>query len=210
MNGKIIIFSRAPVSGEAKTRLIPALGAQGAAALQAMLLHLTLETALETCAPCELWCAPSAGHPALEPFRQQYAVEFRTQQGADLGERMTYAFAQTLQSADAALLIGADCPNIYPTYLRAAMTTLAGGSDVVLGPANDGGYILIGLKKPAPELFAGIPWGGERVLDMTREKLRQLKLKWRELPPMNDLDTPADLALFPHLAPPVHETDIRL
>ena len=202
MNGKIIIFSKAPAPGEVKTRLVPSLGEEGAAEVQRLLLHHTLTTAMDTCAVCELWCAPNASHPAFDPFREQYAVEFHDQRGADLGERMSNAFTETLQSADAAILIGADCPNIYPTYLRAALTTLVNGSDAVVGPANDGGYVLIGLKQPTPELFTDMPWGSDQVLEKTREKIRQLGMGWRELPPMNDLDTPDDLNLFPGLRQP--------
>ena len=220
MNGKILIFSKAPVPGEVKTRLIPTLGEQGAAAVQWQLLHHALTTAMDTCAACELWCAPDASHPAFDPFREQYAVEFYDQRGADLGERMSNAFSQTLQFADAAILIGSDCPGIYATYLRAALTTLANGCDAVIGPATDGGYVLIGMKRPTPELFTDMPWGSDQVLEMTRERLQQLDMTWRELPPMHDLDTPDDLNLFPclqqiglnqaDLSQPDNETCLRL
>ncbi len=197
MNSKIIIFSKAPVPGDVKTRLIPALGAQGAAALQARLLHRTLKTAMATEIPCELYGSPRAVHVAFEPFRKRYAIPFHDQRGADLGERMANALSQALTSAAAAVLVGSDCPDMYATYLRAAITTLGNDSDAVLGPTVDGGYILIGLKKPAPGLFSDMPWGSDRVLAMTRDRLASLRLQWRELPPLHDLDTPADLALYP-------------
>jgi len=199
VNGKIIIFCKAPVPGEVKTRLIPALGAQGAATLQATLLHRTLKTAIATEIPCELYCWPNADHPAFAPFRKRYAIPCHDQHGADLGERMANAISRALASADAVLLIGSDCPGIYATYLRAAMITLASGSDAVLGSTVDGGYCLIGLNKPVPGLFSDIPWGSSQVLAMTRNKLAERNMSWNELPPLNDLDTPADLARFPEL-----------
>jgi glycosyltransferase A (GT-A) superfamily protein (DUF2064 family) len=113
---------------------------------------------------------------------------------------MYLAFADTLQNADSAVLIGSDCPEYDPPYLDAAFQALE-KNDAVLGPAADGGYVLIGLKKADPRLFRGVPWGTDKVLTATRRKLRHLRWSLEELPTKYDVDEPRDLLRFPYLAP---------
>lgn len=199
MNQKLLVFAKAPVAGQVKTRLIPALGEKGAAAIQCQLLHQTLQTAMASDIPSELWCSPNKDHSALDEYRQPYDVVWKNQRGSDLGERMSHAFSETLCSVEAAVLIGTDCPELQEDYLHNALEKLGQDNDVVLGPARDGGYVLIGLKQALPSLFENIPWGTGNVLSATRERIHQLKLKWSELPPMHDLDRPSDLKLFPDL-----------
>jgi rSAM/selenodomain-associated transferase 1 len=174
----IIVFAKAPVPGEAKTRLIPRLGPWGAARLHLRLTLHALRTArAANCGPVELHL--SRTHSL---FRRA-----RLQRGRDLGERMQHAFCK----ARKAILIGTDCPTLTPRDLRRAARWLSGGYDAVLAPAEDGGYALIGLKKPIPRLFQGIDWGSERVYAETVKKLAGYR--WRALPPVWDLDRLPDL-----------------
>lgn len=183
----IAVFARAPQPGRVKTRLIPALGAHGAAALQAQLIGLTLAKACAVRqAAVTLWLADGA-HEAPP------GVTVARQQGEDLGARMLHAFRHTLASARACVLIGTDCPALAVTHLRAAFAALT-AHDVVLAPAEDGGYVLIGLTAPQPTLFSGIRWGTSEVLAQTRAAIAAAGLRAAYLPTLPDLDTPQDLA----------------
>jgi rSAM/selenodomain-associated transferase 1 len=184
----LAIFARAPQPGQAKTRLIPRLGAEGAAQLQARLIELALAkaAALSDCATT-LWLD---GDAALLPPPAR-AVPRQTQRGADLGERMADAFARTLRTARRMVLIGTDCPGLTPADLHAAFAALA-RHEVVVQPALDGGYVLIGLAAPQPQLFDGIRWGSDEVLAATRERIAALGLRAAWLAPRPDLDTPTD------------------
>ncbi len=188
----IQIFARTPVAGQVKTRLIPALGAAGAAALYLRLLRRTVAAA-RAAAPgaVELWCTPDCAHPRIADFAD---LPCREQAGADLGARMAHALADGLQRARRVVLVGSDCPGLDAAGLRVALAALA-GHEVVLGPAEDGGYVLVGLRRPA-DIFTGIDWGSERVLAQTRQRLRAQGLRWHELPVLWDLDRPADLARY--------------
>ena len=189
------IFARAPVPGVVKTRLIPALGADGAAALQTKLLQRTLAMATQSeLAPVQLWCAPDCDHAA---FPDCPGVSRYVQQGADLGERMHHALIAGLETARRVILIGTDCPGLDGGYLCQAIERLA-AHDVVLGPAEDGGYVLIGWRRPV-DLFTGVDWGSERVLDQTRARLRAAGASWHELPVLWDVDRPADVSRLERL-----------
>ena len=198
--GALIVFAREPVPGQVKTLLIPALGAAGATRLYRHLLDIALRAAGATpTASRRLWCAgapPDGGRCAR--LAHQHGLTWRHQPAGDLGARMAAALTATLAENDRAILIGSDCPDYSPDYLTAAFAALE-RCDAVLGPAADGGYVLIGLRRPAPELFAGIHWSTGTVLEETRTALQRLGLTWTELPTLRDLDRPDDLADFPHL-----------
>jgi rSAM/selenodomain-associated transferase 1 len=115
------------------------------------------------------------------------------QHGADLGRRMAHALKHALRDSQCAVLIGSDCPALTTAVLKNAFTALHDGADVVLVPALDGGYVLIGVSQSAARLFQGITWGSDRVMAQTRRRLRQLSLKCVELPALADVDTAADL-----------------
>jgi len=189
----ICVFARAPVAGAAKTRLIPLLGADGAAALQGRLIAQALDTA-RAAAPDHfaLWCSPDAAHPLLQSLARQSGAQLQVQQGADLGERMAHAFAVSLQRAAQVLLIGTDCPALTARHLQQAAAVLRAGSDAVLVPAEDGGYALIGLKQNAARLFEDIAWGGPGVMAQTRARLRECGLRGHELETLWDVDRPQD------------------
>ncbi len=189
----ILVFAKAPVAGAAKTRLIPLLGAAGAATLHSRLITRALATA-GAAAPdsIELWCAPDAGDAFLQSAAQQAGATLHVQLGANLGERMAHAFAATLQHKSHAICIGADCPALTAQHLRNAADVLRGGHDAVFVPAEDGGYALIGLSRAAPELFTGIAWGTNTVMAETRARLQENNLRWQELETMWDVDRPED------------------
>lgn len=189
----ILVFARAPVPGMAKTRLIPLLGAEGAAMLHQRLVLHTLATAA-TVAPgrIELWCAPDDSHPFLRTAALHHYASLHVQQGADLGARMAHAFAQALQQRRHAVIIGTDCPALGVAHLQDAAAALDAGHDAVFAPAEDGGYTLVGLARKAPQLFAGIAWGGSAVMADTRMRLGDSGLRWQELETMWDVDRPDD------------------
>jgi uncharacterized protein len=189
----ILVFARAPVAGAAKTRLIPLLGAEGAAALHRRLLLQAIAVAAAT-APgkLDLWCSPDDSHPFLQAAASRHGARLQVQQGADLGARMAHAFAQALQQSRQAIIIGTDCPALAAAQLGAAADALRGGQDAVFAPAEDGGYALVGLTREAPQLFAGMPWGGPEVMATTRRQLRDSGLRWHELETLWDVDRPDD------------------
>ena len=179
----IIVFARAPVPGHAKTRLIPRLGAWGAARLQARLTAAALRTAHGArCGPVELHVM--ARHA-------MFRGDVRLQRGADLGERMQRAFASALRRHRPVILIGTDCPALRPADLRRATRWLRGGCDAVLAPAEDGGYALVGLRRMLPRIFERIAWGESGVYAATAERLAGRR--WRALRTVWDVDRPEDL-----------------
>lgn len=190
-----MIFAKAPTPGRVKTRLIPALGADGAAQLQRQLIERTLQTAAAArLGPLELYCAPDAADPFFVACAARHGLILRVQGAGDLGARMARAFEHALALGSPALLIGCDCPALTPAYLREAAAALAADNDAVLGPAEDGGYVLIGLRRgPPTQLFDGVAWGTQYVLDQTRARLARDQWRWREAAPLWDLDRPEDL-----------------
>jgi len=190
----IIVFARAPLPGRVKTRLVPRLGEWGAARLQARLTRQTLRTALTArCGALELHGTPRARHPFFLKCREDFKLRLQEQRGRDLGERMYRALAAALRRYSAALLIGTDCPVLRPQDLRRATRLLRGGCDVVLSPAEDGGYALIGARRVSRRLFDGIAWGEGVVYAQTAERLRALNYRWRALRTVWDVDRPVDL-----------------
>ena len=197
---RLLVFARDPVPGRVKTRLIGALGQTVATALYWKMLRQTLATAARLKGPQrELWLDSATPTPRLHALAMRHGMALHMQRGADLGARMATALAQGTADGGMAVLIGSDCPGLDAAYLEAAFDALA-GHDVVIGPAVDGGYVLIGVKRPQPELFEDVAWGTEGVLQTTRRRLQRLGRRWRELPVRRDLDRPGDLAHFPDLA----------
>jgi len=190
---RLLIFAKAPQAGRVKTRLIPAIGAQAAAELHQRLVSDTLQrVAAANLCPLELWVSPDAEQPFFRDMQRQYAMSLHVQQGADLGERMYNAAADALTRADSVALIGTDCPPMSGDHLACALAGLQ-RHDAMLGPAEDGGYVLLALKRAEWHLFDAVPWGTGEVADVTRRRLRELDWRWRELPPLWDLDRPQDL-----------------
>jgi rSAM/selenodomain-associated transferase 1 len=198
-NARILIFAKAPIPGQVKTRLIPALGPGGAAELARDLLErLVRRLSGAGLAPVELWCSPDPVHPLFSDLAASGGVALRTQQGEDLGERLRTAAEDALGRADAVLLVGADIPGLDAAYCASALAALS-DSDAVLGPAEDGGYVLLGLKAPAPGLFRDMPWGGDGVAAITRRRIASLGWRCSELETLWDLDRPDDLLRYRRL-----------
>jgi len=192
---RILVFAKAPVPGQVKTRLAPTLGKCGAAQLHRKLVERTLDTASTAAlGAIELCCAPDASHAYFAACAKRHGLSLHTQGEGDLGVRMARALERPLALGAPALLIGCDCPVLTPAYLHEAATALACGADAVFGPAEDGGYVLIGLARaPRAQLFEAISWGTDTVMQDTRARLRQLGWCWRELAPLWDVDRPEDL-----------------
>ena len=192
---RLLILVRAPRVGQAKTRLIPALGADGAALLHERLTH----HCVETLAPSRHWrtelhCEPGVDEPLFREIARDFQVELHIQVPGDLGQRMFGALAGACRQTRSAVLIGSDCPLLTGRDIRTAFDRLEAGDDAVIGPAEDGGYYLIGLRHVDPMLFTDIAWGGDAVLAATRERLRHCRWAWSELESRWDVDRPADLA----------------
>lgn len=186
----VAILARAPLPGRAKTRLIPVLGAHAAAVLQERLTERATETACAAATgPVTLWGAPDIGHRTFADLAARFPVALARQPEGDLGARMLAAF----EAADGpALVIGADCPALTPAHLRQAADVLRQVRDAVIIPAEDGGYVLIGSRRPQPALFGEMIWGADSVMTETRGRLRAAGLSFEELPPLWDIDREAD------------------
>lgn len=192
-SGVLMIFTRDPVPGETKTRLIPLLGEQGAAELHDKMLSNVLEVGRKSrFEDIQLWSYSSCFNSLLENYEQKYTVQLIKQTGRNLGERMHHAFATALKNYDFAVLTGSDCPMITTTHLNNAYHSLYQGMDAVLGPSEDGGYYLLGLRQNNVALFNDIPWGGSSVADITRQRISSLAWQLDEIETLWDVDTPAD------------------
>ena len=189
----VVVFAKAPQPGTVKTRLIPLLGDEGAAALHAKLVIRTLETArAASLSPVELHCAPDASDPFFQFCAGHYGIATKAQVAGDLGERMWAVFKQALTEHARVLLIGSDCPALTTRHLRQAGRALSDGADAVFAPCEDGGYALVGLRRADAKLFDGIAWGGESVMAETRARLTTLGWRWFELETLWDVDRPED------------------
>jgi hypothetical protein len=172
----IAILAKAPVPGLVKTRLIPVLGAGRAAALAARLIERTVAIASQSAVgPVTLWAAPDESDLLFQAARDRHALTALT------------------AAKGPALVIGTDCPALTSHHLRNAANVLCRGADAVVLPAEDGGYVLIGLRSPRRELFEHMCWGTARVLGETRRRLKRLGLTWQEPAMLWDLDLPADI-----------------
>lgn len=212
------IMAKAPQAGRVKTRLIPALGAQGAAALAEKLLLHTADTAAAAAqqlpdAQVQFCTAPQPNHPAWHSLRQQWQqpcpqlppqlprqLQWTAQTDGDLGARMLHAVQRSAEQGRASVLLGMDCPALTASHLITAAHALR-QYDVVIVPSTDGGYVLLALRTPQPLLFERISWSSEHVLGETLQRIRQAGLTHHLLPPLTDIDSPAELSeLPPHIA----------
>lgn len=190
----VAVLAKAPVPGLAKTRLIPALGAAGAARAQRGFALQTLTTVrAASTGPLTLWCAPDAGHRFFRALARRHGMHIVAQPEGDLGQRMATAMATHFARAPRMplLIIGTDCPVLTADHLQQAADALQ-SHDAVLIPAEDGGYVLVGLRRPVPSVFIGVDWSTPQVLAQTRERLRASEARRHELPTLWDVDEPAD------------------
>ena len=200
ISNRLIIFTRYPEPGKTKTRLIPVLGPEGAADLHRQMVDSTLT-----------WARQLKNHSAISlEVRYEGGDEYQIRQwlgpdipccpqaNGDLGARMAQAFHEAFSAGMArVIIVGTDCPGLTGNLVQTACEALM-DNDVVLGPAKDGGYYLIGLRKPVPQLFGGIPWGTGEVLFKTLRIAADLKLRVFLLEPLDDVDRPEDLDIWEH------------
>jgi rSAM/selenodomain-associated transferase 1 len=187
------VFARAPVAGSVKTRLIPLLGADGAAALHQCLVEHSLAIARESgLGRVELWCTPDTSGHFFESCGERFGASLHRQCTGNLGARMLDAIEDGLGRARHVLLIGSDCPSLSAADLRISARALREGRNAVFCPAEDGGYMLVGLSRAMPALFEAMSWGTGTVMEETRQRLRKLGWHWHELPPHWDVDRPED------------------
>jgi len=192
MDTCLCVFAKAPVCGLVKTRLLPVLTEQQACDTH---IHLIQHCLSQIQAPdwqSQLW-ATDTTHPYIVERAQHSVMTLHKQQGEDLGERMAFAARTSLDDYKYVVIIGTDCPNINADLISKAVTKLKSGSDVVLGPAVDGGYVLVGLSLMVESIFRDIEWGTDRVLEMTRNRLYEAGLNYHELDVQRDIDRPEDL-----------------
>lgn len=189
-DGRIMVFCKAPEPGRVKTRLAASIGDSAAAIVHERLaLHCLNRLARAAIAPVELWCAPGVGHDFFHRCAAEFGLALKQQTGECLGQRMEQAFLNALSQSRNAVVVGTDCPALDSAYVRAAFAALE-QQDAVLGPAEDGGYVLLGLRKPQPLLFSDMPWGTSQVLAKTRSRLTG---KVKELSTLWDIDDVDDL-----------------
>jgi rSAM/selenodomain-associated transferase 1 len=187
----IAILAKAPVPGTVKTRLAMMLGVYGAATLQERLIVRTVEAAIEAGAgPVHLWTSPDERHPCFKTLTEKHALPVARQPKGDLGTRIQTAL---VHASGPAIVIGTDCPILTVQHLRDAVEVLRSGTDAVVCPADDGGYVLIGLRKPEPALFKDMMWGTDTVMSETRHRLTHLGLSWREPAQLWDINRPTDV-----------------
>ncbi len=190
---RIVVFAKAPRPGQVKTRLATALGAAEAARVYAGWLEAAVTRLTEAClAPLELWVTPDVDHPLFQRLAAASGAELHVQPSGDLGQRMHQVMLQCLAWNEAVVLIGSDCPAMQPEYVRRALAAMDAGIDTVLGPTEDGGYVLLGLRKVIAPLFGDIPWSTPAVLRITRRRLRAAGQSWAELETLWDIDSLKD------------------
>ena len=197
-DSRIVILCKAPIAGTVKTRLVPPLTDD-----EAMRFHTELAAKVismiqaSNLAPVRLWCSPDLNHPFFSEISDRKITETSNQVGADLGERMHFAITHALAESEvkSAILTGTDCVNLDEAYLTSALEAL-NDSAACLGPAEDGGYGLIGLKKAEPKVFAGMAWGTDSVCAETARAMNICFDQWQLLSLLWDVDRPRDLERY--------------
>jgi len=191
----LALVARAPIAGRCKTRLIPALGAEGAARLYEAMLHDSLRALASVGASrLVLLAAPEEGGVEVLRALAPAPWEVVPQSGGELGARLQSAMLRLTVSGDAVVFVGSDSPALPAEALASSLTFLARPGKVVLGPCDDGGYYLIGLSSPVKALFQQMPWSTSAVLETTRNRCRALGLAVHELPSSYDVDDDRGLA----------------
>lgn len=197
----ILVFSRVPHPGQTKTRLIPKLGAWRAAKLHERLLARTLAIARISGAKVELHAAGRGrGHrQKMKKLLAGHGVQLVSQLGEDLGLRMLNAIRLGLRSGGRVILVGSDIPALSSADIGSALGALRAGYQCAISPTEDGGYALLALRRVVPELFHGLRWGESDVYSCTSTLLDSLRLRWKALPVLWDVDTPTDAERAQHV-----------
>ncbi len=183
------IFSKAPIMGQVKTRLMPALNAEQAAMTHRQLCEQTLNKMARTqLCPIQLWCSPDPSHVFFQHLASQYTLSRHTQQGNDLGARMDHAIQTGLKDYRQVILIGTDSPSLGIHEIELGIQALATQTDLVIAPTEDGGYCLIGMNRPFSGVFNNIVWGQAQVLNQTLGYLNRHQITYTTLPMQWDVD----------------------
>ncbi len=183
------VFCKAPIAGEVKTRTQPQLSAEQAARLHQQLSLRTLQEISNSAHyEIELWCAPNTDHHFFQEIESRYAITLKQQCEGDLGARMSHAMQTGLKDYRQAVLIGTDCPGLSKPLIEQAIKALQNSNDCCIAPVEDGGYCLIGANTHFPQLFDNIPWSTDTVFSRTVTEIKQLDLKYYELPRQWDVD----------------------
>jgi uncharacterized protein len=196
MAEKLLIFTRYPEAGKTKTRLIPLLGAEGAAQWQRKMTESTIEECrkLQDLRGISIEVYYHGGSIELMQSWLGCQLTYQPQLAGDLGVKMSGAFDRAFESGcDRIMIIGTDCPQLTAVILERGFDSLK-TNDLVLGEATDGGYYAIGLSRYIPDLFSDIPWGTATVAQKTQNIAKQLDLSIAYLPVLNDVDRPEDLS----------------
>ena len=193
----IQVFCKAPIAGQVKTRLIPDLNVQQAVDVHIELTRRILSLLSDSLlCPIQLWCSPDSSHPFFNDCLDDYQLSLHQQQGDDLGQRMDHAISTALEHASKVLLVGCDCPSLTVSDFEYAIKALQTPQDIVLAPAEDGGYVMIGMTEPYPEIFSNMTWGDSTVLQTSRQRIEQAGLKINETRQQWDIDSFDDLQRF--------------
>ena len=185
----ILIFAKAPVEGDVNTRLIPTIGVKAATRLQHDLVHQRL-TMLSQSKLCDviLMCSPDETQNFFLQCKQKYAVKLRKQTGSDLGERMMNGVCEVLTRYKHCIVIGTDAPALDARMIQQAINALHDYTSVVFVPAEDGGYVLVGMQHCYDVLFQDISWGTSEVMQQSRSVLNEYKVLYKELETSWDVD----------------------
>lgn len=191
INLLLIIFTRYPRAGHVKTRLIPALGERGAMLIHRKMVEYTMAQACHFKGSIEV-CYTGGSLKEMKKWLG-YQLLYREQKGASLGEKLSKAVIEAFtEGFKKTVIIGTDCPSLTIEHINKAFLLLD-SSELVLGPAVDGGYYLIGLSSYHQELFQNISWGSDKVYRQTLRAAEKLTLKTAIMEKLADLDRPADL-----------------
>lgn len=196
-------FAKWPQKGQVKTRLAAELGERKALEAHLALTDTVLKNLMDSGYPLTFWWDRSMETPPIEAEGillrlRKSGIPQRVQQGMDLGERMTQALGEAIAHAGAGMIVGSDCPAVTPDYLQRAAAALE-AADVVLGPSDDGGFVLIAARKTELGMLAGPAWGSEQALEQTLTRLHSNGLQVQCLEPLWDVDDPEDWARFQRL-----------
>lgn len=194
----VIVMAKIPKSGHVKTRLAVSLGDDKALSVYLKLLKATLNTVTSDSAwHCQLWGDSNGDNDCwVQAGIDTTAYEYHCQQGDNLGERMQFALQTALKKYKRCVVVGTDCPAIDRAYIAQAFLSLSTHSAVVLGPAEDGGYVLLGMGDRVVDVFSGVSWGSDSVLEDTRRHLRTRSIPWQELSTLRDIDRLEDLQFY--------------
>jgi rSAM/selenodomain-associated transferase 1 len=198
----ILLYAKAPVEGKVNTRLIADIGVHAATKLQHDLLHhrLSMLTVAGLC-DVRLMCAPDQYHECFLQCKNQYPITLADQTGGDLGERMFNGIEAALKQYRYCIVIGTDAPALDEVNIQQAIEALHKNKQVVIVPAEDGGYVLIAMRQAYRFLFQKINWSSSEVMQQTRDKLNENNVSFEELAACWDIDRLADYQRYQNLLP---------